>query len=44
MKMVFAMLFVFVLIGACCNRINRWTITGMAVVILGILVLTRLSF
>jgi len=44
MKMVFAMLLVFILIGALVDRISRWTVAGMVLAILGILLLTRLSF
>lgn len=44
MKMVFAMLLVFILTGALVARISRWTIVGMVMAILGILFLTRLTF
>ena len=44
MKMVLAMLLVFILTGALIERINRWTLVIMVMAILGILILTRLTF
>ncbi|MEI8242490.1 MAG: hypothetical protein WCI17_04425 [bacterium] len=44
MKMVVAMLLVFILTGAVINRISRWTIMGMVMAIVAILILTRLTF
>lgn len=44
MKMVIAMLLVFFLTGALTDRIHRWTIAAMALAIVSILTLTRLSF
>ena len=44
MKMVFAMLLVFLLTGALIKRISHWTLVGMLLAILGILFLTRLTF
>ena len=44
MKMVFAMLLVFFLIGIKIDRINRWVIAVLTLAILCILVITRLTF
>jgi len=44
MKMVLAMLLVFILTGALIERISRWILVGMTMAILGILLLTRLTF
>jgi len=44
MKMVFAMLLVFILTGAMIKRISHWTVTGMVLAIVAILLLTRLTF
>lgn len=44
MKMVLAMLLVFILTGALIERISRWTLVIMVMAILGILLLTRLTF
>jgi hypothetical protein len=44
MKMVLAMLAVFILTGILCDRINRWTIFGLVLAITAILVITRLCF
>ncbi len=44
MKMVLAMLLVFILTGALIERISRWTLGVMVMAILGILILTRLTF
>ena len=44
MKMVFAMLLVFILTGVMFRRITRWVIVGLVLAILCILFLTRLNF
>ena len=44
MKMVFAMLLVFILTGILIKRINHWTILCLVMAILAILFVTRLTF
>ena len=44
MKMVFALLLVFILTGILIKRINHWTIVCLVLAILAILLVTRLAF
>lgn len=44
MKMVLAMLAIFLLTGAFIDRITRWTVIGLALAILGVLLVTRFTF
>ncbi len=44
MKMMLAMLALFILTGACIDRISRWTVMGLALAILGVLLVTRFTF
>ena len=44
MKMVLAMLAIFILTGACIDRVSRWTVIGLTLAILGVLLVTRLTF
>ncbi|MFZ4395565.1 MAG: hypothetical protein ACOYOU_08045 [Kiritimatiellia bacterium] len=42
MKMVFAMLLVFLLTGVLYDRINRWTLTAMVLVIVLLIAVQRM--
>jgi len=44
MKMVFAMLLVFILTGVMIKRITHWTVMGLVMAILAILLVTRMNF